>query len=62
MGPHEPTVEELIREAEEARIREVLVEAAGEELLDRARDVSRTIEKRVRQVTTPEMERWMLAR
>jgi hypothetical protein len=51
MQLHEPALEQLLHEAEEARLREALLEATGEELLERARDVSRAIGERVRQVT-----------
>ena len=51
---NEPNLEKLFREAEEARLREALLEATGEELLDRARAVAQTVEERVRRVAAPE--------
>jgi hypothetical protein len=47
----ERTLENLVREAEEARLREALVEATGEDILDRAKDLAQTVEQRVRQIT-----------
>ena len=46
-----PTLEQLIDEAREARLRQVLLHAASETILDRARMVSETIEQRVRELT-----------
>ncbi len=51
MQPHEPTLKMLIREAEEARDEYCRLLIAGNELLKRARTVSRTIEERVRRET-----------
>jgi hypothetical protein len=48
-------VERLIRDTEEARLREAVVEATGEELLERAKAVAADIEQRVIQVTTPSL-------
>jgi hypothetical protein len=45
-------VERLIRETDEARLREALLEATGEELLERAKAVAEGIEQRVIQVAT----------
>jgi hypothetical protein len=53
MRPHEPNVQKLIEEAKEARLRKLVLEATGEDVLDRARSISRDIEQRVRQVTAP---------
>ena len=46
--PTEPTLENLIREVEEARFSEAVFQATGEEVLDRARDISQRIEKKVK--------------
>ncbi len=53
MRTHKPTLDQLIREAEEVRLQEVAVVSRGEEVLDHARSVAQTITARVRQVTTP---------
>lgn len=53
MRLREPTLEMLLREAEEARLREALLEATGEELLDRAKALARAVEERIRRVTAP---------
>jgi hypothetical protein len=51
MQLHEPTLERLFSEAEEARLREALLEATGDDLLDGARAFSLTVEQRVRRLT-----------
>jgi hypothetical protein len=50
MKPHVPTVENLIREAAEVRLLEAVLEATGEDILDRAKELSQTVEQQVRQV------------
>jgi hypothetical protein len=57
MKRNEPDLEKLIHEAEEARLREAILEATGEDLLDRAREVAQTVKERVRRVTTPTLRR-----
>jgi hypothetical protein len=53
MHPDEPTLEQLIDEVAEARLRKALLQASSENILDRARTVSQSIEQRVRQLTAP---------
>jgi hypothetical protein len=57
MTPHQPTLDKLIREVEEARLKVVALVSRGKEALDHARAISRSIEERVCQVTTPERKR-----
>jgi hypothetical protein len=57
MEPHRPTIDRLLREAEEARLKEAVIVATGEELLDRARAVSRAIAEQVCQVAGSEVQR-----
>jgi hypothetical protein len=49
MQPHQPTLEKLIREVAEARLEEAVLEADGKDLLDRAKEVSQTVQQQVRQ-------------
>jgi hypothetical protein len=51
MRPQDPTLDRLIREAEEARLQEAVLLATGEELLGRARTLSQAVEERVTQLT-----------
>jgi predicted RNA-binding Zn ribbon-like protein len=44
-------LEMLFHEAEEARLQETLLEATGEDILDKARHLAEAIEERVRQAT-----------
>jgi hypothetical protein len=39
------SLENLIREADEARLEEAVLEATGDDILDHARDVTQTIEQ-----------------
>jgi hypothetical protein len=48
--PQEATLDNLIRETEETRLEAAVLEATGDELLDRARAVSYLVEVRVQQV------------
>jgi hypothetical protein len=57
MKAHQPTLDKLIREVEEARLKVVALVSRGKEVLDQARAISRSIEERVGQVTTPERKR-----
>jgi hypothetical protein len=60
-GPAMPSdplaLEKLLREAAEARLKEVALVSRGEEILDRARAVARAIAERARRVTAPERQR-----
>jgi hypothetical protein len=47
MEPHQKTIDRLLLEAEEARLIQAVVVAAGEELLDRARALAKAIEEEV---------------
>jgi hypothetical protein len=51
MKPHDLTLKQLLRELEEARLQEAVLEATGEDLLDRARNISQAVELKVRQAT-----------
>ena len=51
MRAQDPTLDRLIRETEEARLQEAVLEATGEELLDRARTLSQALEERVTELT-----------
>jgi hypothetical protein len=51
MRPQDPTLDRLIREAEEARLQEAVLEATGEELLDRVRTLSQAVVDRVTELT-----------
>jgi hypothetical protein len=57
MKPHQPTLEKLIREVEEVRLKVVALVSRGKEVLDQARAISRSIEERVCQVTSPERKK-----
>jgi hypothetical protein len=47
MRPQDPALDRRIREAEEARSQEAVLEATGAALLDRARTLSQAVAKRV---------------
>jgi hypothetical protein len=51
MPLHNPTLDKLIHDAEEARLQEAVLVADGEELLDRARSISEAVEQRVAELT-----------
>jgi hypothetical protein len=57
MKPHRPTLDKLIREVEEARLKVVALVSRGKEVLHQARAISRSIEERVGQVTTSQRKR-----
>jgi hypothetical protein len=57
MKPHQPTLDKLIREVEEARLKVVALVSRGKEVLDQARAISRSIKERVCQVTTLERKK-----
>jgi hypothetical protein len=46
--PYQPALEKLVREAEEARLEEALLETTGDELLDRAKAIAQAVEQQVR--------------
>ena len=48
--PHGSSVERLIRELDDIRVTEAVLEATGDDLLDRARDVAEATQERVRQL------------
>jgi hypothetical protein len=50
MKPHQPTIDRLIREVEEARLEEAVFAATREDLLERAHELSEAVERKVRQV------------
>jgi hypothetical protein len=51
MPLHNPTLDKLIHDAEDARLQEAVFVADGEELLDRARSLSEAVEQRVAELT-----------
>jgi hypothetical protein len=56
MPLHNPTLDKLIQDAEEARLQEAVLVADMEELLDRARSMSEAVEERVMELTAAPRE------
>jgi hypothetical protein len=57
MRPPDPTLDRLIREAEDARLEEAVLETTGGDLLDRARTISHAVEERLLELTAAPGER-----
>ena len=57
MKPHQPTLDKLILEVEEARLKAVALVTRGLEVVEHARAIARSIEERVCQVTTLERKK-----
>ena len=56
MSAREANLEQLRREAEEARFVEALLAVTGEELLDRAKATALAIEQRAKDVVTEQLQ------